>query len=69
MMLYATPYRYSDRTATGPSIDAGVSTFAEAKQIYGTPTRESTHMLLYIDGDNSLAISTFPFIAHIGMPA
>lgn len=65
-MIYITPYRISDLAPTGLSEPAGVDTFEQAKEVYGQPTREGTGMLLYINGEQSIALSKFPINKEAG---
>lgn len=60
-MIYATPFRQSDKQATAPSQDAGLSTLSEARTVYGEPSIEGPALLIYLDGDDSLLLSRIPF--------
>ena len=62
MIIYATPFRNSDKQPTGPSTDSGFASLGQTRDAMG-PDNGCTHprILIYGDGEDRVAFSDFIF--------
>jgi hypothetical protein len=61
-MIYATPFRESDKETTGPSVDSGFQSIDEVVQCLGDGYRvRRPALIIYGSGDGSILYSRAPF--------
>jgi hypothetical protein len=66
-MIYATPFKQSDKEPTGPSVDSGFRSLDEAVQCLGDGHRlRRPALVIYGSGDGSVIYSRVAF--HIDRP-
>jgi hypothetical protein len=62
MRIYATPFKDSDKSFSGPSADSGFDSLASVAAALGDPTGPSSNgVLVYGEGDDLIAFSAFVF--------
>jgi hypothetical protein len=62
MTIYATPFKNSDKSFSGPSADSGFDSLASVAAALGDPTGASSNgVLVYGEGDDLIAFSAFVF--------
>ena len=61
-MIYATPFRESDKQILGPSTDSGMTSLDQVVDMMGGGyVRLTKRMVIYGPGDNSIVFSDFRF--------
>ena len=62
MTIYATPFKDSDKSFSGPSADSGFDSLTSVAAALGDPTGASSKgVLVYGEGDDLIAFSSFVF--------
>lgn len=67
-MIYATPFRVSDKKTTGPSVDSGFTSLDQVVQFMGGDfVSQSQRVIIYGgESDSSIAYSDFVFCVDEG---